>query len=217
MPAERLASRTPLPVSTTPFTWRAQEILWRELGSGNLLRWIGQHQGGYPVEFYPLGEAWLEVVVRAVSLGSLPAEGSHTLAIIGLFLRAGGGVRRFGPARMAGLRRLVSTAFALHISDSRVAGTTADTRTGAVGPGDQCRRCGGRALHAAGDRAVSAHRLRTGLVRLRRALAAMAIYCNPRSMLALVALGSGAWLRRDLRNGAITILRGQVWVEIHAT
>ena len=79
-----------------PFHVARAEILWRELASGNVLRWIGQHQGGYPVEFYPLGEAWLEVAVRALSLGTLPAEGAHTLAIIGLFLAPGSGVCRLG-------------------------------------------------------------------------------------------------------------------------
>ena len=56
-----------------PFHVARAEILWRELASGSVLRWIGQHQGGYPVEFYPLGEAWLEVVARGLSLGALPA------------------------------------------------------------------------------------------------------------------------------------------------
>src|SRR4051794_21932959 len=40
-----------------PFHVARAEIVWRELASGNVVRWIGQHQGGYPVEFYPLGEA----------------------------------------------------------------------------------------------------------------------------------------------------------------
>ena len=57
--------------------------------NGSVLRWIGQHQGGYPVEFYPLGEAWLEVAVRALSFGTLTAQSAHTLAIVGLFLAPG--------------------------------------------------------------------------------------------------------------------------------
>ena len=55
-----------------PFHVARAAMVWRELASGNVLRWIGQHQGGYPVEFYPLGEAWLEVVVRGLSLGRCP-------------------------------------------------------------------------------------------------------------------------------------------------
>ena len=72
-----------------PFHVARAETLWRELAHGHLLRWIGQHQGGYPVEFYPLGEAWLEVSIRAASLGNLGAEGAHTIAVVALFLLPG--------------------------------------------------------------------------------------------------------------------------------
>ncbi len=74
-----------------PFHVARAETLWRELGQGHVLRWIAQHQGGYPVEFYPLGEAWLEVSIRAASLGRLGAEGAHTLAVVVLFLLPGVG------------------------------------------------------------------------------------------------------------------------------
>ncbi len=69
-----------------PFHVARAATLWRELEQGQVLRWIGQHQGGYPVGFYPLGEAWLEVSVRAASFGQLTAEGAHTLAVVVLFL-----------------------------------------------------------------------------------------------------------------------------------
>jgi hypothetical protein len=72
-----------------PFHVARAATLWHELGQGHILRWIGQHQGGYPVEFYPLGEAWLEVFIRAASLGRLGAEGAHTLAVVVLFLLPG--------------------------------------------------------------------------------------------------------------------------------
>lgn len=74
-----------------PFHVARAATLWRELEQGHVLRWIGQHQGGYPAEFYPLGEAWLEVTVRAASLGQLGAEGAHTLAVVALFLLPGVG------------------------------------------------------------------------------------------------------------------------------
>ena len=80
-----------------------------------MLRWIAQHQGGYPVEFYPLGEAWLEVAVRALSLGTLPAEGAHTLAIIALFLAPGAAFAAL--AHQDGWSPAVGLiAFVLHIS-----------------------------------------------------------------------------------------------------
>ena len=72
-----------------PFHVARAEVLWRELAGGRLLRWVGQHQGGYPVEFYPLGEAWFEVAIRGLSVGSLDAESAHTLAVIALFLLPG--------------------------------------------------------------------------------------------------------------------------------
>ncbi len=74
-----------------PFHVARAATLWQELEQGRLLRWIGQHQGGYPVEFYPLGEAWLEVAIRAASLGQLGAEGAHTLAVVVIFLLPGAG------------------------------------------------------------------------------------------------------------------------------
>lgn len=79
-----------------PFHVARAATLWRELEHGHILRWIGQHQGGYPVEFYPLGEAWLEVTIRAASLGQLGAEGSHTLAVVAIYLLPGVGFLALG-------------------------------------------------------------------------------------------------------------------------
>ena len=98
-----------------PFHVARAEIVWRELASGHVLRWIGQHQGGYPVEFYPLGEAWLEVTVRALSLGTLPAEGPTRWRSLGLFLAPGAAFTAL--ARLDGWSPAVAcTAFVLHIS-----------------------------------------------------------------------------------------------------
>ena len=49
-------------------------------------RWIAHHQGGYPVEFYPLGVAWLEVGVWALAAGVLPIASVHTLVVVLIFL-----------------------------------------------------------------------------------------------------------------------------------
>jgi hypothetical protein len=184
-----------------PFHVARAGILWRELASGNLLRWIGQHQGGYPVEFYPLGEAWLEVVVRGLSFGSLPAESSHTLAIIVLFLAPGAAFAAMasedGWSPAVGL-----TAFVLHISlpgGWYHGGYTELVQWGLV-------------TNVAG--AVAALCMLPAIVRFLRtgagwsgaaaaALGAAAIYCNPRSMLALIALGLGAWFAGLLRNDEI--------------
>jgi hypothetical protein len=59
---------------------RAQELL-DSLRSGHLLRWFGQHQGGYPAEFYPTGAAWLDVILWALTLGQLPMGVVHKFLI----------------------------------------------------------------------------------------------------------------------------------------
>jgi hypothetical protein len=185
-----------------PFHVARAEIVWRELTSGNVVRWIGQHQGGYPVEFYPLGVAWLEVLVRTLSLGTLAAEGSHTLAIIGLFLAPGAAfaalAREDGWSPAVGL-----TAFTLHISlpgSWYDGGYTELVQWGLV-------------TNVSG--AVAALCMLPAIVRFLRtgagwsgaaaaALAAFAIYCNPRSLLALAALGLGAWLAGVIQNNGIS-------------
>ena len=187
-----------------PFHIARAEILWRELTSGSVPRWIGQHQGGYPVEFYPLGEAWLEVVVRAFSLGTLPAEGAHTLAIIALFLAPGAAFAAL--AHLDGWSPAVGlTALVLHISlpgGWYDGGYTELVQWGLV-------------TNVAG--AVAAFCMLPAVVRFLRtgtgwsgaaaaALAAGAIYCNPRSFLALVALGVGAWLAGIFRSNQSTRL-----------
>jgi hypothetical protein len=185
-----------------PFHVVRAEILWRELTSGNIVRWIGQHQGGYPVEFYPLGEAWLEVAVRAFSLGTLPAEDSHTLAIIALFLAPGAAfaalAREDGWSPAVGL-----TAFVLHISlpgGWYDGGYTELVQWGLVTnvAGAVAALCMlpviVRFLQTGGDRSGAAA----------AALAAFAIYCNPRSLMALAALGLGAWLAGIIRDNGIS-------------
>ncbi len=53
---------------------------------GNLLRWVGSHEGGYPVEFYPLGVPWLTVVVWALLFGTVSILAAYKLVVIGLLL-----------------------------------------------------------------------------------------------------------------------------------
>lgn len=72
-----------------PFHAARAETLRRSLMDGSLLRWIAQHQGGYPVEFYPLGMPWLEVGVWSLLLGSLPIVVIHKLVVIAIFLLPG--------------------------------------------------------------------------------------------------------------------------------
>lgn len=69
-----------------PFHATRAETLRRSLADGEILRWIGHHQGGYPVEFYPLGAAWIEVIVWAILLGTTSMLVVHKLVVIGVFL-----------------------------------------------------------------------------------------------------------------------------------
>lgn len=69
-----------------PFHAARAGALLQSLKEGELLRWIGNHQGGYPAEFYPLGVAWLDVALWALLLGSIPVIAVHKLAVILIFL-----------------------------------------------------------------------------------------------------------------------------------
>jgi hypothetical protein len=86
-----VARRLPETFATVdhPFHAARGEVLRRSLLDGDLLRWIANHQGGYPVEFYPLGVAWLEVGVWALSFGVVPIGYAHKLVIVAVFLLPG--------------------------------------------------------------------------------------------------------------------------------
>lgn len=72
-----------------PFHATRAELLRKAVLDGHPLRWVGSHQGGYPVEFYPLGVAGLEVALWVVMLGSLPMLVIHKLAVVLIFLAPG--------------------------------------------------------------------------------------------------------------------------------
>ncbi|HLU35191.1 MAG TPA: hypothetical protein VKZ61_05425 [Thermomicrobiales bacterium] len=69
-----------------PFHAARGAILLDSLRDGELLRWVGQHQGGYPVEFYPLGIAWLDVAIHALTFGTISILSAHKVAVIIVFL-----------------------------------------------------------------------------------------------------------------------------------
>lgn len=72
-----------------PFHATRAELLRRAVTDGHPLRWIGSHQGGYPVEFYPLGVAGLEVGLWALSLGSVSILVIHKITVVLIFLAPG--------------------------------------------------------------------------------------------------------------------------------
>ena len=64
-----------------PFHISRAHSLIEAIRAGDLLRWFGEHQGGYPAEFYPTGAAWLDAFLWAATLGQLPIEVVHKLLI----------------------------------------------------------------------------------------------------------------------------------------
>ncbi|MER3438031.1 MAG: hypothetical protein C4346_10835, partial [Chloroflexota bacterium] len=74
-----------------PFHTVRAETLRRTLASGHLLRWVSHHQGGYPVEFYPLGTAGLEVGLWTLLGGALPMAAVHKIVVWLIFLLPGVG------------------------------------------------------------------------------------------------------------------------------
>ena len=69
-----------------PFHATRADSLLNSLQDGQLLRWLGHHQGGYPVEFYPLGIPWLDVGLWALLLGTVPVVAVHKLAVLVVFV-----------------------------------------------------------------------------------------------------------------------------------
>jgi hypothetical protein len=69
-----------------PFHATRAETLLQSLAGGESLRWVAHHQGGYPAEFYPLGIAWVEVVLVGLTLGALPIIAAHKLVVLLLFV-----------------------------------------------------------------------------------------------------------------------------------
>lgn len=189
-----------------PFHVARAETLWRELGSGQLLRWVGQHQGGYPVEFYPLGEAWLEVFIRAASLGLLPAEAAHSLAVVAIFLFPAVGILLLGkldqyPPVVALL------ALALHVS--LPGGWYSGGYTELVQWGLVTNVAGAVAVFVVLP--LLLRFLQDGsrwALLLAVTLSALAVYSNPRSLVGLLAVGLAAaiaavWARPGPEPGVV--------------
>lgn len=69
-----------------PFHESRAAMLLQSLREGHALRWLGQHQGGYPAEFYPLGIPWLDFIVWLTLIGSIPIVAVHKIVVILIFL-----------------------------------------------------------------------------------------------------------------------------------
>jgi hypothetical protein len=200
-----------------PFHVARAATLWHELQQGHILRWIGQHQGGYPVEFYPLGEAWLEVTVRAASFGQLGPEGAHTLAVVILFLLPGAGFLAL--SRFDGLSPVVAV-LALALQLALPGGWYHGGYTELVQWGLVTNVAGATAafllLPALLWFCQSGRWL--GLV-ASTLLGAAAVYSNPRSLIGVAAVALGALISLGLAGsgkGRTMVLRRLVLVTVSA-
>ena len=181
-----------------PFHATRAATLLESLRDGEVLRWVADHQGGYPVEFYPLGVAWLDVVLWAVAFGAVPIVAIHKLTILLIFVLPAVGfwVIARGDRRNPFLPVLAT---ALHVSIPGLwthGGYEEVVRWGLVA------NVAGATLaliaSAALARAVIQGRARWGGVFA--IVTAIAIYTNPRSVLAIgitaVAIAASAMLSR---------------------
>lgn len=180
-----------------PFHIARAETLRRALLEGELLRWIPHHQGGYPVEFYPLGVAWLEVGIWAITLGTFSISHVHTIVIAIIFLAPG--IAYTAMAAQDGWSpRVAVIALTLHVvvpGDWWHGGYTELVQWGLVtnvagaGAALLVLACLTRYVDAGHGLAAAG----AGLA------AAGAIYANPRSLIALAAIGMAVWLATTTR------------------
>ena len=175
-----------------PFHIARAETLRRALLDGELLRWIAHHQGGYPVEFYPLGIAWLEVALWALTFGAFSIAHIHTVVIAIIFLVPG--IAYAVMATQDGWSpRVAVIALTLHVvvpGDWWHGGYTELVQWGLV------TNVAG-AVAALFVLAYLTRYVETGDLRsaaLAALSAAGAIYANPRSLIALAAIGLAVWI-----------------------
>lgn len=69
-----------------PFHIAKERATIEALQRGWLPRWFASPQGGYPAEFYPTGGDMVVAVVYFLGLGFVPVAIAHKLVIIGVFL-----------------------------------------------------------------------------------------------------------------------------------
>ena len=182
-----------------PFHAARANTLLRSLADGDLLRWVGDHQGGYPVEFYPLGVAWLDVGLWMLLLGTVPMIVVHKIVVGIIFLLPGLAfvlmARRDGwPLSVAGVGLAAQVAIA--------GGWWHGGYTELVQWGLVTNVAANVALlftllwltsYLERGRAIDA----VGVI----VAASFAIMTNPRSLVGLGVIGGGVWLARLSQSG----------------
>jgi hypothetical protein len=175
-----------------PFHTTRAETLRRSLADGHLLRWIGHHQGGYPVEFYPLGVPAVEVGLWGLALGALPMAAIHkiTVALFLLLPAVGFWLLARGDRLSPGIALIAITA---HVAingwwwsggymELVLWGLITNVAAYVM------------LLFVLFGVVASLHRRSTRAAALAAMSAAFAIYSNPRTLFALAIIGIGAAL-----------------------
>lgn len=188
-----------------PFHVARAEALRQALLGGENLRWVGNHQGGYPAEYYPFGFAYGVVTIWALLAGVVSLPVVHKLTVIAVLLAPG--LIYWWMARRDGWSPVVAlSAFALHLVVTGGPWHGGANELVAMGLGPNV---------AAAILAVVFMVLLVDALRPtnRRAMAwaalagAAALWCNPRSGVALVAGGVGAWTALLAAAPALSVAR----------
>jgi hypothetical protein len=69
-----------------PFHIAKEQSTLDALRDGRLPRWFSYHQGGFPAEFYPIGADLIVAAGYALGLGQVPLPIVHKLSVIGVLL-----------------------------------------------------------------------------------------------------------------------------------
>lgn len=179
---------------------RAELLLdsWQHLHS---LRWVYEHQGGYPAEFYPFGAAALDVVGWLLAAGALPMALVHKLVVIVVFLAPSIGFWIFG--RRAGLSpgaAFVATAAQIAARGEWWSGGSQELIEWGMVTNVAAATELLIALPFLAGCALTGKRRAAGIA---AALAALSLYTNPRSFIALAAMGLGCVIAAALEKSAV--------------
>ena len=174
-----------------PFHVARAEALRQSLLKGESLRWVANHQGGYPAEFYPFGFAYGVVTFWALLGGAIPLAVVHKLTVIAVLLAPG--LVYWWMARRDGWSPLVPLgAFALHLAipGGTWHGGASELVSMGLAPNVSSALLALVFMIAAFEGACRGGARAHAWAAL---AGAAALWCNPRSGVALIACTAGAW------------------------
>lgn len=187
---------------------RAEQLL-RSLRDGQPLRWVAEHQGGYPAEFYPFGAAALDVVGWVLTFGLLPMALVHTFVVIFVFLAPAIGflviARRLGISAGAAF---VAFAAQIAVRGEWWSGGSQELVEWGMVTNVAAATELLIALPFLAEFALTGRRRDAGIG---AALASLALYTNPRSLIALVAIGCAVLCTAIIADRAPRALRRFGW------